>query len=170
MPTKDRLDFLTENWAAVRPDLDISPWGVWGRTTRINELFRAEIGKLLQAYDLTYSEFQTLGALLLNGPPFEGSPGKIARFNLLTSGGMANLLARMQREGLIMRRADPEDGRGVLVSITEHGRERFNAAVEEENRAEHAMLKGLTPEEKEVLKILLRKLLLSIDPHEPGKN
>ncbi len=170
MPTKDRLDFLTENWTEVRPDLDISPWGVWGRTTRITEIFRGEIGKLLRTFDLTYSEFQTLGALLLNGPPFEGSPSQIARFNLLTSGGMANLLSRMEREELIVRRGDPEDGRGVLVSITDYGRERFNTAVTEENSAEHRMLRGLTPEEQELLKILLRKLLLSIDPDEPGKN
>ena len=163
MADQDRLDFLTENWAATRPEIDITPWGIWGRITRINEIFLSCVGRTLKGHALTYSEFQTLGALVLSGDPYEGNPNQIAAFNLLTSGGLANLLGRMEREGLIARRPDPEDRRGVIVRLTQTGLSHFNEAVADENRLEHEMVAALTNTEKTILALLLRKLLLSID-------
>ncbi|QGN55627.1 MarR family winged helix-turn-helix transcriptional regulator [Novosphingobium sp. Gsoil 351] len=103
----DRLEFLSQKWNERRPDLDISPWQVWGRITRIHELFLAAIAAPLSSHELNFKEFQTLAALVLAGEPYEASPNQIGRFNLLTSGGVANLLARMEREGLVERRPDP---------------------------------------------------------------
>lgn len=164
MPTRDRLDFLSANWDTVRPDIDIRPWQVWGRTTRLHELFLAAITPALQRHGLTFKEFQTLGALLLAGPPHEANPNTVAKFNLLTSGGMANLITRMEKEGYVERHPDLTDRRGVLIRITQAGIDRFDAAVLEENRIEHDLLKALTDEERTVLATLLRKLLVNIDP------
>lgn len=168
MPSRDRLDFLSENWRATRPDIDITPWQVWGRTTRIHELFLSQVGRALRRHALTFNEYETLGALVLAGPPYRANPTHIQRFNLLTSGGLANLLGRMEREGLIERHPDPADKRGVLVQITERGLSSFNAALVEENRVEHDLLAGLNTEERAILSILLRKLLSSIDPESVG--
>jgi DNA-binding MarR family transcriptional regulator len=174
---RDKLDFLSENWRARRPDIDIEPWGIWGRTTRIQEIFASAIAPVLRRHALTFAEYQTLGALVLAGPPYEANPSEIAKFNLLTSGGLANVLVRMEREGLITRTPDPHDGRGVVVRITPRGMENFNAALIDENTVEHDLLKPLNPAERTILTILLRKLLLSIDaenfaephPGRPGK-
>ena len=160
----DRLDWLSRNWNQVRPDLDITPWQIWGRTTRIHELFLSRISGVLRAHGLNFKEFQTLAALILFGPPYQASPNEIAKFNLLTSGGMANLLSRMEKEGLVKRKPDDRDRRGVIVEITEQGLDSFNASVVEENAIEHQMVAGLTEEERLILGTLLRKLLLSIDP------
>jgi DNA-binding MarR family transcriptional regulator len=47
---------------------------------------------------------------------------------------MANTLARMERDGLVRRRPDPNDGRSALVELTPLGAERaqeaFKAALE----------------------------------------
>ena len=91
---KDRLDYLSGKWSETRPELDIRPWQIWGRITRIHELFLAAIAPGLSMHELNFKEFQTLAALILSGPPYEASPNQIAKFNLLTSGGVANLLAR----------------------------------------------------------------------------
>lgn len=160
---EDRLDFLSRQWNETRADMDITPWQVWGRITRIQEIFLGSISKVLDEHQLNYKEFQTLGALVLSGPPYEANPNTIAKFNLLTSGGLANLLARMEREQLVTRHPDPTDGRGVIVRITPRGLNLFSAALLAENAVEHALLTGMTPEERQVLAVLLRKLLRQID-------
>jgi DNA-binding MarR family transcriptional regulator len=161
---EDRLEYLTKKWNERRPDLDITPWQVWGRITRIHELFLAAIAPALASHELNFKEFQTLAALVLRGEPYEATPQQIGRFNLLTSGGVANLLARMEREALVERRPDPDDRRSVIVRATARGLDDFEAAVIEENRVEHELLRALTREERQILGTLLRKLLLAIDP------
>ena len=144
--------------------MDITPWQVWGRVTRLHELFLAAIAPPLARHELSFKEYQTLAALVLAGEPYEASPNEIARFNLLTSGGVANLLARMEREQLIERRPGSRDKRSVIVRATERGLQDFDAAVTAENRIEHEMLTALSTEERRILALLLRKLLLAVDP------
>ena len=87
---------------------------------------------------------------------------------MLTSGGVANLLARMEREQLIERRPGARDRRSVIVRATERGLRDFDAAVTSENRIEHELLGTLSHEERGILAMLLRKLLLALDPVEVG--
>ncbi len=168
MPARDRLDFLTDSWNVTRPDIDIRPWQIWGRTTRLQELFLSAVGKVLRRHSLTFSEFETLGALVLAGIPYRSNPHQISQFNLLTSGGLANLLGRMEKDGLISREPDRDDKRSVVVELTPKGLERFNESVIEENRVEHELLSALSQEECTILSVLLRKLLLSIDKDRFG--
>ncbi len=169
MRAKDRLDLLTESWAAVRPDLDISPWAVWGRLTVISELFVSAAGQVLKRHDLTFNEYQTLAAIFLAGPPYQSSPNQIAQHNLLSSGGIANLLNKMEGAELVARRPGEQDRRGVVVSLTKGGRARLDASLIEENRLEHELLQALSEEEVAVLGILLRKLLLSLEAGAKGR-
>ncbi|WP_428377901.1 MarR family winged helix-turn-helix transcriptional regulator [Lichenicoccus sp.] len=163
MHIKDRLDFLIERWGDARPGLDTSPWAVCGRLTLINELFMARVGQLLKRHRLTFNEYQSLAAIYLSGPPYESSPNQIAHHNLLTSGGMTNLLNKMEAADLISRRPAEQDRRGVVVSLTAEGRERLDAALIDENGFEHEWISSLTAQEAEILSILLRKLLVSIE-------
>jgi DNA-binding MarR family transcriptional regulator len=164
MQNRDRLDYLSDNWHRARPDIDIRPWQIWGRATRLHELFLAEIGPALRRHGLSFKEFQTLAALVLSGRPYEANPTELQKLNLLTSGGMTILLTRMERAGLVRRRPDRKDRRGVRIRLTEDGLRRFEQAVLEENRIEHDLLKSLSEEERLVLGTLLRKLLIGVDP------
>ncbi len=146
--------------------MDISPWQVWGRITRINDIFLQSLGKLLAQHGLSYSELQTLGALILAGPPFEAKPNEISRHNLLTSGGMTNVLTRMEKKGLIERRKDPEDKRSVIVSVTDAGLSTFDEVIGKENAIEHRMLAGISEDERHSVAQVLRKILMSIDEED----
>jgi DNA-binding MarR family transcriptional regulator len=64
---------------------------------------------------------------------------------------------------LVDRRTDPNDGRGILVQMTERGRERVDAAISKLLGAEGELLEGLTPADQERLSALLRKLSLDFD-------
>lgn len=163
---KDRIDRLSDEWALRAANLDIRPWQVWGRITRINDIFLLNLNKILSQNDLSYSELQTLGALIVSGPPYELNPNTISRHNLLTSGGMTNVLTRMEKKGLITRRKDARDRRGVIVSVTERGLDIFETVIVAENAIEHRLIKGLSETERTVIAVVLRKLLLSIDEED----
>lgn len=163
---KDRIDLLSDEWALRAANLDIRPWQVWGRITRINDIFLLNLNKILSQNDLSYSELQTLGALIVSGPPYELNPNMISRHNLLTSGGMTNVLTRMEKKGLITRRKDARDRRGVIVSVTERGLDIFETVIVAENAIEHRLIKGLSETERTVIAVVLRKLLLSIDEED----
>lgn len=72
---------------------------------------------------------------------------------------MANTLARMERDDLIMRRPDPKDGRAKQIWLTEKGsglRDSATRAAQEENRA---VLAGLSDGERDQLVQLLHKAI-----------
>ena len=56
------------------------------------------------------------------GPPYAMSPSKLNAFVGLSSGGITKTVDRLASDGLIERSPDPDDGRGVLVGLTERGR------------------------------------------------
>lgn len=162
----DRLDRLSGEWSKQRPDMDLSPWQVWGRITRLHDIFLSRLSHLLGQHDLNFKELQTLGALVVGGPPYEANPNKISQHNLLTSGGMTNALTRMEKKGLITRRKDPRDGRAVIVTVTKEGLETFNDVITKENVIEHKLLDGVSEEERKVVAVVLRKILRNIDEEE----
>ena len=71
---------------------------------------------------------------------------------------MAATLARMERDGLIERRANPDDGRSALISLTQEGRGKL-AAVHAASTAVNAKAaEQLTAAEREQLIALLQRV------------
>lgn len=64
------------------------------------------------------SQFSVLAYLQRNG---EATPGAIAAFEHVSPPVMTRILRRLEADGLVVRCSDPEDGRQVLVSLTEKG-------------------------------------------------
>jgi DNA-binding MarR family transcriptional regulator len=73
-----------------------------------------------------------------------------------------NRVDRLERAGLVARHPDPDDGRGVIVSLTPLGRRLVEAAVRTHAENERRLLGGLTPGEQERLSTLLAALAASI--------
>ena len=67
------------------------------------------------ASDLEQWEFDVLSALRRAGGPYELSPKALLQQTLVSSGAMTNRIDRLVARGLVERRTDPNDGRGVLV-------------------------------------------------------
>ncbi|MDJ0992506.1 MAG: MarR family winged helix-turn-helix transcriptional regulator [Dinoroseobacter sp.] len=79
---------------------------------------------------------------------------------------MANTLARMERDGLIQRRPDPEDGRAQRIWLTEQGeslREAATSAAKEENLS---VLAGLSNDESAQLVGLIRKAIKTFEDRQ----
>ncbi|MDR6182090.1 MULTISPECIES: MarR family winged helix-turn-helix transcriptional regulator [Asaia] len=76
---------------------------------------------------------------------------------------MAQLLSRMERDGLVRREPDPEDRRSTLISLTELALERLPAGREVLRQGNADMTRGLTAEEKKTLVSLLRRVLENVE-------
>ena len=127
--TRDEVDDLVAAWQAERPDLDVTPLQVLSRVSRLARHLDRARRAAFAGHDLEPWEFDVLAALRRQGPPYELSPGALLRTTLVTSGTMTNRVDRLEQAGLVRRRPDPEDKRGVLVTLTAAGQTRVDAAL-----------------------------------------
>ncbi|MFI6983591.1 MarR family winged helix-turn-helix transcriptional regulator [Embleya sp. NPDC050154] len=162
---KDEVDRLVAAWKRERPDLDVEPLEVLSRVTRLARHLDRARRTAFSARDLEPWEFDVLSALRRDGAPYQLSPGQLLTQTLVTSGTMTNRIDRLAAKGLVLRLPDPDDRRGVLVRLTDDGRDRVDAAMAELLDQERAILAGLTIEQQAVLAGLLRSLVAPFDNH-----
>ena len=139
-------------------------------TDQIAANLRLSIGLLLRRLrqiptpdELTLSESAALARLDRGGP---ATAAALARLEQISPQSMGATLAALEARALIARTPDPEDGRRVILSITEAGLQvlgdRRNARTE---RLAEALSSGFTPGELEHLMAvapLLERLAQSI--------
>jgi DNA-binding MarR family transcriptional regulator len=163
MPASDEVDRIVEAWARERPDLDVAPLQVLSRVDRLARHLDRARRSAFTASGLEPWEFDVLAALRRAGAPYQLSPKELLQQTLVSSGTMTNRIDRLVARRLVERRADPNDGRGVLVVMTAQGREQVDAAITVLVADEAEMLAGLSRADQERLSALLRKLSLDFD-------
>jgi len=161
--TRDEVDDLVAAWQAERPDLDVKPLHVLSRVSRLARHLDRARRTAFADHGLEPWEFDVLAALRRQGPPYELSPGALLRTTLVTSGTMTNRVDRLEEAGLVRRRPDPEDKRGVLVTLTPAGQTRVDAALDDLLESEQALLASLPEDSRQTLADLLRILLAPLD-------
>jgi len=159
----DEVDRIVAAWHRERPDLDLAPLEVLSRVTRLARQLDRYRATAFSAHGLDSWEFDVLAALRRAGSPYLLSPGQLSAETLVTSGTMTNRIDRLQARALVERRPDPDDGRGVLVRLTEAGRIAVDAALADLLEREHLLLTGLDRPDRESLADLLRHLALHMD-------
>jgi MarR family transcriptional regulator for hemolysin len=87
----------------------------------------------------------------------------LARFARIEQPSMAQMLVRMERDGLIRRAPDPADGRSSLVSLTETAEARLPEACAVLFQGNREALDGFTDEEAAQLVALLHRLIANLD-------
>jgi DNA-binding MarR family transcriptional regulator len=76
---------------------------------------------------------------------------------------MANTLARMERDGLIVREPDPDDRRSALIRLTRFGLERARIALKTATETNALGLTPLSPVEQEAFLEMLRRVVQYLD-------
>jgi DNA-binding MarR family transcriptional regulator len=77
---------------------------------------------------------------------------------------MTSRLDRLERVGLIERRPDPGDRRGVLVQLTEQGERLAEESLHAVIAADEAFLEPLSPGQRDSVAAALKQLLLRSQP------
>lgn len=151
----DSVEAHVESSVAQWPQIDPEVEAIVIRLHRADRYLVKAATVSLDRVGLAYEEFKVL-ILLHDGPRSHGS---LCRELLVSSGVMTNRLDKLERAGLLLRKPDPSDRRGVLLELTQDGRERLDAYIDLGAKRERELLEVLSPSEKQALNELLRKLV-----------
>jgi len=160
---RDDVDRIVRAWSAERPDVDARPLEVLSRVTRISKHLDRLRRAVFSVHGLDVWEFDVLATLRRAGKPYQLSPTELMAQTLVTSGAMTNRINRLEARGLVSRQADAEDGRRVVVALSDPGRKLVDRALDDLLAAEQRALEPLTPAQRTDLASLLRRVSLHIE-------
>jgi DNA-binding MarR family transcriptional regulator len=165
---QDEVDRIVGAWTRERPDLDVSPLQVLSRVSRLARHLDLARRAAFAEHGLETWEFDVLSALRRAGAPYQLSPGRLVTQTLVTSGTMTNRIDRLEERGLLARSPDPNDRRGVVVSLTTEGQSQVDAAMADLLERERALLGHLDLRARDELAAALRTLVAPFDSGAPA--
>jgi DNA-binding MarR family transcriptional regulator len=126
---RDGVDAIIEQWARERPDLETPGMEVFGRIYRLARAMGEHAERVYAGFGISRGEFDVLATLRRSGEPYTLCPRDLSTTLMMTTGGMTGRLDKLERAGLLTRSPDPNDRRGLRVSLTERGLALVNEAV-----------------------------------------
>jgi DNA-binding MarR family transcriptional regulator len=117
---------------------------------------RARHADAMAPLGLRSKEHAALLTLQGEGPISQQALGRYLRID---PGSMVDLVDELERRRLVERRRNPADRRAYAIHLTPAGEEMLRQAEGVAREVEDDILRGLTPEERETLQGLLRRIL-----------
>jgi DNA-binding MarR family transcriptional regulator len=159
----DRVDQKIEEWAPRLPPIDLDIEAAVQRIQWIGRLIDKKMMETLGEFELSHGEWHVLRHLAMEGPPHLSSPGKLAKWEGLSSGAMTNRLDQLEKAGLVRRLPDPDDRRALKVELTRKGHKLWTDTLEVQAGKEAALAAALDERELAQLNKLLRKVLAGLE-------
>ena len=154
----DLVDRIQREWARAYPDLDVSPVGILGRIQRLATVVNHRFDRNLDRHGITRSEYDILGALARADGPIRAS--EVVSTTTLSGASITKLTDTLARRDLLVRRRSERDGRVVL--LTDDGRALVDAELPRRLADDEQVLAALSPDERDELAELLRRVLASL--------
>jgi DNA-binding MarR family transcriptional regulator len=133
--------------------------GLFTRLTRVGLLVEAFQHRCLDPVGLRFIDYSVLRVLELVGEPHRMSPSELSEIVVRSSGGMTQILDRLERAGLVARTPDPADRRKVLVALTDEGMRTADAANARYAAERERLLADLSSDEVQRLDDAIHRLL-----------
>lgn len=157
----DAVDDILEQWSEERPELDTASLGVVIRVMSLYKAFHRQATNALEELHLELFEYDVLSALRRQGKPYSLPATRLAKQSDLSNGAMTNRVNKLEAKGLVRRRQDNSDRRGVIVTLTGKGKKIIDKAIQHRLDVADGCLGGMTKKERAELSTLLRKVRLS---------
>jgi len=138
---------------------EAGPLALFRHMARVTLLLEALQEECLSPFALRFVDYSVLRLLDYAGSPHRLSPSRLAEQVVCTTGGMTRILDRLEKRGLCERTRDPDDRRGVLVGLTEAGRQTSRRASEAYRNGRERVLARLSADEVEHLEASLQRIL-----------
>jgi MarR family transcriptional regulator for hemolysin len=152
---------IEEKAAAWDPE---STAGFW--INRASRLLLRSLDARLRPFGFAMSHLPVLRALSRTRSLSQKELAQLARVEQPT---MAEMLARMERDGVVQHEQNPDDKRGILISVTRRSRARFPKAKEALVEGEREAMAGLTDAEQVLLRELLQRVVRNLESSEPKR-
>lgn len=106
------------------------------------------VNKMYNEEAAQFGTTMATGFALLSIDPENGTPSTSLGPKMgMEATSLSRTLKTMEEKGLIQRRPNPEDGRGVLIHLTEFGREKRNYSKEKVLTFNETIKENVTAEE-----------------------
>lgn len=127
---------------------------------KTSQAFEKSASQVLAPYDLTPSQFKILKYVTLN------PEASVRQIDLETYFGMSNptvtgIIQNLEKKGMIYRQSHPDDKRSKIIILSEKAKNARHFILETSDNIEANFTKDLTPQEKDIMRTLLFKLLES---------
>lgn len=132
------------------------PYLLYRVTNRLN----ARLQTRLRSQKINPSRWRVLSVLKAYGTM---SVTEIVDATLMEQPTVSRVVAQLEDEGRVSRRASSGDSRVTEVTLTKAGEEAFEAIMPTAVRHQDQALQGLTDKEKDTLVTILRKVEKNID-------
>lgn len=159
----DYVDFITDQWARERPDLDVSAMGIIGRVARLYLAYQEAMQVTFSRYGLNAAKFDVLATLRRSGAPYRLSPGDLLKATMVASGTMTNRISRLEAEGLVLRLINPDDSRSFLIELSADGLALIDRVVEDHVATQERLLAAMPKQERTALKTLLSRAQAAVE-------
>jgi DNA-binding MarR family transcriptional regulator len=169
--SEDHIDRFLKRLAVLprEVEIDMDVEAIVDRIGGINRRLKRGMETTLAEHSLSHPDWQVLTSLRL-AADHRSSPGELSGDLELSSGAMTSRLDRLEEAGLVRRLPAPGDRRGVIVELTETGRQAWDTAASVQGRKEAFFASALTKPEQKQLNDLLRKLMLAFEAREDPKD
>ncbi|QHC57677.1 MarR family transcriptional regulator [Rathayibacter sp. VKM Ac-2760] len=157
----DAVDEIRAGWRALRPELDTSAVDIAGRLIRASALLVRATEERLAAFELTRGEFDVLTTLRRRAVP--QSPTTLRTIGLASAPAITKRLHALEGRALLVRTANPADGRGALIALTAAGVALVDAAFPEVLAVERELLAGVPDALRDDAARGLRAVLASME-------
>lgn len=125
---------------------------------RMAEQFKKDSSLIFKNYGLTFPQYNVLRVLndSENGQNTITSTGNVL---LVTGANMTGIAKRLEKNGFLIRKGDPNDERITLLEIAPKGRQTLDNISQEKDENIERYFTDCTEDEKEKLLESIRKLL-----------
>lgn len=143
------------------PAIDADAISCFLRLAVIGSEFLSRLDKVLAQFELTHGRWVTL-LLLRRRRVHRGLPSELAQEQGVTRATMSGLIRQLERQGLVTREGDPDDGRQTTIILTADGLELIAQILPHYYALINELLAPLGKGEKTDLKAQLELLLSGI--------
>lgn len=135
--------------AAPGPTIPPAEWGTVFLLARIFYAMRARTEDALKPHGLTPMQFTIMDCL----ERWKGlSSAELSRRFNVTPQTMGEMIANLERRGLVARKQNPRNRRALKLDLTAEGRKLLRQSASQVGKVEQAMFSGLSPAQTDQLR------------------
>lgn len=165
---RDFVDHISDAWRATLPAAEQPELALGRRAIRLSTILQERLTAHLTDWGLTLGDFNVLNVLRSTAPPYEMRPTDLKASLLLSSGGVTNILNRLEAASLVEREKDGRDGRSSWVRLTKAGAKMAEDVVYSWSDTVNDVFRAVPPEAVQAASDAMRDVLIALGDLGPS--